>query len=104
MFTLNRRLKLHEVLVGILGSRNVYFQPPADYKMKYPCIVYERSQIETDFADNLPYNFRDRYQVTVIDKDPDSDLPRKIAALPMCAHDRHYTANNLHHDVFNLYF
>lgn len=72
--------------------------------MKYPCIVYERSRIEPDFADNLPYIFRDRYQVTVIDKDPDSDLPRKIAALPMCVHDRHYTASNLHHDVFNLYF
>ncbi len=90
--------------MGILGSRNVYFQPPADCKMKYPCIVYERSRIEADFADNLPYTFRDRYQVTVIDKDPDSNLPRKVAALPMCSHDRHYTASNLHHDVFNLYF
>lgn len=95
---------LHEVLVDILGSRNVYFQPPADYKMTYPCIVYERSRIEADFADNLPYNFRDRYQVTVISKNPDSELPKKIASLPMCAHDRHYTASNLHHDVFNLYF
>lgn len=71
--------------------------------MKYDCIVYERSKIQAGHADNLPYLLHDRYQLTLIYEDPDSDLLHKIASLPMCAHDRHYTANNLNHDVFTLY-
>jgi len=45
-----------------------------------------------------------RYQVTVIDADPDSIIPEKIEALPMCTFDRQFTADNLYHDVFSLYF
>lgn len=98
------RLELHEILCGILGSRNVYFQPPESVKLQYPCIVYARSQIDTKFADNQPYVRKKRYSVTVIDKNPDSGVPDKIGALPMCVFDRHFTADNLNHDVFRLYF
>ena len=38
------RYELHEFLCEILGSRNVYFQPPESVKMKYPAIVYERTE------------------------------------------------------------
>lgn len=72
--------------------------------MIYDCIVYERSRIEPTFADNQPYALHDRYQVTVIYRNPDSEIPSKIALLPMCSHERHYTKENLNHDVFNLYF
>ncbi len=101
---MSRRVKLQEILEELLGSKNVYFQPPANVRMAYPCIVYERSKIEVDHADNLPYRLYNLYQVTAIYKNPDSDLPHKIAALPMCSHERPYTVNNLYHDVFNLYF
>lgn len=83
---------------------NVYFQPPANVQMKYPCIVYKRAYAMTDFAGNKPYRYEKRYQVTVIDRDPDSGIPDKIAALPMCLYDRFFTADNLNHDVFNIYF
>lgn len=69
-----------------------------------PCIVYERSEISAIHADNAPYRLLDRYQVTAIYKNPDSDLPHRLAMLPMCAHDRHFTADNLNHDIFNLYY
>lgn len=72
--------------------------------MHYDCIRYERSKIDADFADNRPYMLRDRYQLTLIYRNPDSDLPKKIALLPMCSHDRNYKADNLNHDVFTLYF
>lgn len=98
------RLELHGILTDVLGTRNVYFQPPVSVKMQYPCIVYQRSTGDTDFADNIPYRFTKRYQVTVIDKDPDSDIPDKVAQLPMTTYDRHFTSDNLNHDVFNVYF
>ena len=49
---MNRRYELQAVLEGILGSGNVYFQPPENLKVRYDCIVYERSEIETVHADN----------------------------------------------------
>jgi hypothetical protein len=98
------RLELQTLLENLLGSRNVYFQPPANVQMKYPCIVYKRDAVRTRFAGNAPYRQTKRYQVTYIDQDPDSPVPDKIAALPMCIFDRHYAVNNLNHDVFSLFF
>ena len=96
------RLQLHELLVSI--TPNVYFQPPTNVSLQYPCIVYKRDFIKSIFADNDPYHLRKRYMVTVIDRNPDSLIPDKIAALPMCLFNRFYTADNLNHDVFNLFF
>lgn len=98
------RLNLQAQLETILGTTNVYFQPPANVRMQYPCIVYTRDNALTRFAGNLPYRYTKRYQVTIIDRDPDSLIPDKVAALPMCTFDRSYVADNLNHDVFSLYF
>lgn len=98
------RLDLQALLVSILGTGNVYFQPPPSIDMRYPCIVYNRDNDKVDHADNKPYSRKIRYQVTVIDPNPDSDLPAKIAALPLCAFDRSYTAENLNHDSYKLFF
>lgn len=111
---MERRLELHAILCKILGcpecddpelgNCRAYFQPSPNTEMEYDCIVYERSKIDADYADNLPYLLHDRYQLTLIYEDPDSDLLHEIARLPMCSHERHFTADNLNHDVFNLYF
>lgn len=98
------RLELQNLLEGLLGSSNVYFQPPANVQMNYPCIVYKRDSADTQFAGNKPYLYVKRYMVTVIDRNPDSEIPDKIAQQPMCLFDRNYAADGLHHDVFNLYF
>lgn len=98
------RLELHEILVDILGSRNVYFQPPASVRMQYPAIVYSRSDIENTFANNGVYSQALAYELTVIDEDPDSEIVMTVSKLPMCSFNRHYTADNLNHDVFKLFF
>lgn len=72
--------------------------------MQYPAIVYKRDRMDTEFANNKPYKHKKRYQVTVIDRKPDSTIHEKVAELPMCTYDRFYTADNLNHDVFNLFF
>lgn len=98
------RLELQIILEGVLGTRNVYFQPPPSLQMQFPCIVYKRNDAQTEFADNHPYISTKRYQVTVIDRNPDSLIPDKIGALPLCLFDRSFAADNLNHDAFNLYF
>lgn len=101
---MDSRLELHEILCDILGSRHVYFQPPSSVKMVYPAIVYSRNSISNDFANNLVYKQSLGYTVTVIDEDPDSDVVEKISRLPMCRFDRHFTSDNLNHDVFTIYY
>lgn len=98
------RIDLHEELCDILGSRNVYFQPPESVKLKYPCIIYERDNMEIIHADDTSYHLFKRYNVTVIDKDPDSEIPDKVALLPHCRFDRHYKGDNLNHDSFSIYW
>lgn len=98
------RLNLQTLFEELLGSRNVYFDPPESVKMKYDAIRYSRGKIENTFANDAVYKQDDRYEVVAIYRDPDSDLPRKLSRLPKCVHDRHYVAENLHHDVFTLYY
>ncbi len=98
------RLTLHTLLESILGSSNVYFQPPETLKLKYPAIVYERENIQTIHADNLPYRNKTAYSVTIITQDPDSDMIAEMAALPLCRFSRHFVSDNFNHDVFTLYW
>lgn len=98
----NRRIQLHKTLTDILGSNQVYFQPPSTIKMTYPCIVYSLSNIDSRFADNIPYFHKRRYSVTVIDRDPDSVIRDKMTYLPNCAYERGFTSDNLYHYVFNI--
>ena len=101
---MKKRIELHEILCGILGSRNVYYQPPESVKMKYPAIVYSRNDIKNGYSNNSVYIQSRAYLITVIDKNPDSEYVDKIAQLPLCGFVRNYRADNLNHDVFLIYY
>lgn len=101
---MNSRLKLHELLCEALGSKQVYFQPPETVKMKYPAIVYSRNNISNRHANDDVYIQSPSYSITVIDKNPDSDIVDKVSLLPRCRFDRHYTSDNLNHDTFTIYY
>lgn len=96
------RLLLHDLLTGIVEP--VYFQPPTNIQMQFPCITYVRDDSWSEYADNRRYAHAKRYQVTVIDRNPDSVLPDLVEELPLCSFDRFFTADNLNHYVFTLFF
>lgn len=98
------RLELQALLEILLDSESVYFQPPESIQLSYPCIIYVRSNIRTDYANDLPYSLRNEYTITLIERDPDSGIPYQIAMLPTARHDRFYTADNLNHNVFTLFY
>lgn len=98
------RLELQSKLEELLGSRNVYYQPPESLKMEYPAIRYSKSAIESTHADNMKYSNANRYDITVIDRRPDNSVIQKILELPYSSFDRHYVSDNLNHDVLSLYF
>lgn len=96
--------QIQTLLEEVLGSGNVYFQPPGNLIMAYPAIVYARDLANVQFADNSPYRHAVRYSVTYIDRNPNSEVYDKLAHLPMSSYERFFKANNLNHDVFNIYF
>lgn len=97
------RLDLQTKFEELLGCRNVYFQPPASVKIKYPAIVYSRSAINVDFANNVVYRHSSSYEAILIDKSPDSEFVEKMIRLPYCRFERYYAADNLHHFVFTIH-
>lgn len=99
---MDRRLQLHQLLETF--TPNVYFQPPTNVMLKYPCIVYHRDYAHTKFADNKPYDRMLRYMIMIIDRDPDSGIPIKVAEMPMSLFNRFYTADDLNHDIYSVYF
>lgn len=97
------REDLQTLLEDLIESDQVYFQAPGKQKMKYPAIVYEHSANSNRFADDKKYIRKRRYTVTVIDRDPDSEIADKVSDLPYCEMIRHFTSDNLNHYVYNLY-
>ena len=102
---MSRRLKLHNALCDILSCPNkrtrvsCLFSTTVIGKMKYPAIVYALDDIENTFANDGVYLSARKYSVTVIDSDPDSSLAGKVASMPTSRFNRHYTKDNLNHDV-----
>lgn len=82
---------------------SLYFQPPETVKIEYPCIIYTLNDIQTDYADDNPYNQNKSYRLTIVDKNPDSNIPDKISKLQLCTFDRFYASDNLNHWVFICY-
>jgi hypothetical protein len=83
---------------------NVYFQPPSNIALQYPCIVYKRSDENVKYADNGHFSLYLRYEVMIIDRDPDSPIPGLLRQLPLVSYDRFFAADDLNHDVYNLYW
>ncbi len=96
------RLQLQSLLSEITG--NVYFQPPNNVQIQYPCIVYARDGSYAAFADNEKFIRDKKYQITVIDRNPDSILPDTVEELAYCRFNRFFTVDNLNHWVFTLFF
>ena len=101
---MGNRLELDAILKSIIGNGNVYFQPPASISMKYPAIKYSRNDIRNIHANDNVYKQSYQYEVIVIDYDPDSEIVHKMSKLPKAKYNRHYIADNLHHDVFTIYY
>lgn len=103
----SRRIELQNILTDILGSNNVYFQPPVNLQIKYPCFIYHRSGVDDMKADNIGYLVYPEYEIMYIDPDPDAGLTvveKIFARLPSARYGRHYVADSLNHEVMYVNF
>ena len=101
---MTRRNELHEKFCDLLGSRNVYFQPPESVRLVYPCIIYRLGNFNVKHADDITYLGTRRYIVTLVSKDPDSPFVDELLKWKLCSFDRFFTADNLNHWTFELYY
>lgn len=90
------------MLIDILGSGNVYYNPPESQKLNFPCIVYNLSYIEQIHADNLSYLDYTTYKITVVSKIPDHPAIKNILRLPMTKFSTNFVKNGFYHTVILL--
>lgn len=95
-----KRIDLHRTLMEICSFCR--YQPGPNISLSYPCILYELTDMPVRHADNLPYYVGHTYQLTVIDRDPESAVREAVSRLPRCRFVRAFDNDNLHHYVFQI--
>lgn len=102
---MGRRLNLHEEFCKILGTRNVYYNPPESVRMNYDAIRYGLGGKDLKRANDKIYKSTDQYEGVVITRNPDSEVPDAILNhFSMCSFGSPYVADNLYHFPFTLYY
>lgn len=110
---MGRRQDFHAILVSLydgliyddhIVEPCVKYQPGPSAKLTYPAIVYKLYDMPGEYADNRPYHLDHKYEVKVFDRKADSKLRERVRALPMCRFKTSYTADNLYHFVFDIYY
>lgn len=102
---MDQRLILQEKLEKIPGIKKVYFQPPANIRMVYPCIRFSKGRPRLHKADNKAYRFTQGYELIVLETDPDSPIAKYIVEnFPMSEINTTYSSNNLYHTSITLYY
>ena len=108
---------LIQELRDLLGTDEVYFQssnvagidgdePYIFTNIDYPCFIMERKTAYQPRANDSNYIFRPGYQVTYINRDePDPEmLETMMRHFWHIRYDQHFVRDNLHHDVFTIYY
>lgn len=82
---------------------HVYYQPVNNVQIVYPAIVYEYDRASDRKANNGLYSMNDRYRVTVVDRDPDSNIPNLVRQLPLSSLTAKNKQDGLYHTIFTVY-
>lgn len=72
MSFLSKRKEFHDRIKKC--CKNVYYAPPANIKMEFPCVIYFLQHTNSLYAENDRHLVKYSYRLTVIDKDPDSKI------------------------------
>lgn len=98
------RKTLQTILENILGSREVYYNPPESIKMSYPAIVYSKEQLDSKFANDGKYLNNTSYSITLMSRIPDDPIAKKILNLPLTSYNKTFVSENLYHEIITIYY
>lgn len=82
----------------------VWFQPPENTIMKYPAIVYTLDASYDLYADGEKFNTWNRYELTIISRNPDEPLLQEVLKLQHTSFDTSFRMDNLNHYQVTLYY
>lgn len=102
-----QREYLHEILCDIDGLSKVYFQPPNNIQLEYPCLIYSIERMSMHHSDNKRYLTFPVYSLILIDHNPESIIQKRILDLDSDCYvsfDRFYVSDNLNHWAYTLTF
>lgn len=100
------RLFLHSLLENVFPDVTIYYRPPGDILLEYPCIKYERKGFEPSYANTSAYVVGSSYQIMFLSILPGYsnvqlfyDLVEQ--GLVITSNDS-YENDDIVHDVFNV--
>lgn len=100
---MGNRLQLQTELETFIPT--VYFQPPSNITMQYPCIVYGRAGVASEHANDRMYSRTQEYQVTLIERNPDSNVGDNILShFSKCRITQQFSVDNLNHTIYTLFY
>ena len=102
---MHNRSELNKKLERLIGSSNVYFQPPTSVQLSYPCVIYTLGTGDMKRADDSVYMYTHSYEVTFIYKRPNIDIVEQVLkTFSMSSVYRIYVSDNLNHYAFRIYY
>lgn len=81
----------------------VYFQPPENLTLRFPCLVLSLTGDKRQFADDKLYARFKHFTITVVDKDPLSKIPDEVAKLKYCRMSTRFVSANMNHTRFEIF-
>ena len=101
---MNSRTRLHSVLQETAPGVTLYYQPPENIKLTYPCIVYTFDKIKSLEANNSRYIRYDKYTIKLIGSLSDVEKwSDRILDLRYCNLDTTFVSDGLYHYVYQIY-
>ena len=101
-----QRLDMHNIILKAVektGERyKVYYNPVANTKLEYPCIIYRRKGIHQRHADDIQYHTHTSYQLTIIDKRVESPVVDALLENQYCTYNNEFVSENMNHTIMTL--
>lgn len=98
-------IELQAEYAALEGVKNAYYQDPGDSSMHPPYVMIDESAPnDVKHADNVIFSKMKGYQITLVLRDPVSEIPDLVEALPYTRFDRKFRTNGLHHYTYIRFF
>ena len=97
------RLELHALLEAAYPDLTIYYRPPSNLPLEYPCIVYSLAGHDLSHSNNSTYNVGDIFDVSLITVRPGTTHSNNpMLKIRGCTLTTIYSQANLIHNKFRI--
>lgn len=92
----------HNQLEAIFPGLNLYYRPPTNLLLEYPCIVYDVKNFNASRANNAVYVNGTTFRATVMSVLPGYEDTRNMLQLAHSEHINSFISDGIVHEVFDI--